>query len=142
MIALVAYMLEPTLWVGLSKQPEDSAKPTRPNPSRPNSTPPTVGDGSYLLKPDSGRSSSGFWSLKPEPLDPTNKCLKKCQNYLDPATIWCFLAPIRPLLVFLHLDPVVFAQIHLYLAKIYSPPSSDFAQIRRYMVRSDLNWRR
>ena len=127
MIALVAYMLELTLWVGLSKQPEDSAKPTRPNSSRPNSTPSMVGDGSYPLKPDSGRSSGGFRSLKPEPLDPTNKCLKKCQNYLDPATFWCSLAPIRPLLVFLHLDPVVFAQIHLNPAKIYFPPSLDFA---------------
>ena len=52
--------------------------------------------------------------------------LKKCQNFLDPATFWCSLAPIRPALVFLRSDPVVFAQIHSNPAKIYSPPSSDF----------------
>lgn len=52
--------------------------------------------------------------------------LKKCQNFLDPATFWCSLAPIRPPLVFLRSDPVVFAQIHSNPAKIYSPPSSDF----------------
>ena len=54
--------------------------------------------------------------------------LKKCQNFLDPATFWCSLAPIRPALVFLRSDPVVFAQIHSNPAKIYSPPSSDFLQ--------------
>ena len=52
--------------------------------------------------------------------------LKKCQNFLNPATLWCSLAPIRPPLVFLRSDPVVFAQIHSNPAKIYSPPSSDF----------------
>ena len=39
-------------------------------------------------------------------------------------TFWCSLAPIWPPLVFLHSDPVVFAQIHSNPAKIYSPPSS------------------
>ena len=52
--------------------------------------------------------------------------LKKCQNFLDLASFWCSLAPIRPPLVFLRSDLMVFAQIHSNSAKIYSPPSSYF----------------
>ena len=65
------------LELGLSKQPGDQAKPTKPigpDPSRPNPTPLAVGDGSYSLKPDFGESSGGFQSLKPEPPDSTDKC--------------------------------------------------------------------
>lgn len=60
--------------VGLSKQPGDPAKPTIPNPSRPNPTPPMVDDGPYPLKPDFGGSRGGFRSLKTEPPDLTEKC--------------------------------------------------------------------
>ena len=60
--------------LGLSKQPGDPIKSTKPDPSRPNPTPPAVGDGSYPLKPDFNESSGGFRSLKPKPSDPTDKC--------------------------------------------------------------------
>ena len=66
-----------SLYLGLSKQPGDPAKPTKPtgpDPSLPNPTPPAVGDSSYSLKLDFGGLSGGFQSLKPEPLDPTDKC--------------------------------------------------------------------
>lgn len=64
------------------------------------------------LKPNSSKSSGEFQSLKPEPPVPTDNYKKEGQNYLDPVTILPSSAPIRPHLVFLHSDLVVFAHIH------------------------------
>ena len=79
-------------------------KTDQPYSSQLDLKPPVVGDGSQPLKTDSGDSSGGFRPEKLEPLDPQGKHSKKAENYLDPATIWRFLAPIWPRLAFLYSD--------------------------------------
>jgi len=53
----------------------------------------------------------------------------------DPVTFWCSLAPIRPSLVFLRLNPVFLSSDPAILGL----PSLRFAQIRRYWVWFDLD---
>ena len=87
-----------------TKDPLESTNLIGTDPSRSGRHLWRVGDGSQIIRTDSGGSSGGFRPQGTEPPDPPDKNSKNDENHLDPVTICCFSAPIRPHLGFLHSD--------------------------------------